>query len=66
MNIQDPSVVINATVKTNSRMLKGKFPSKSIVPISGNKGIVNYRHMRELQELKSNYSRDSGDDDKLS
>jgi hypothetical protein len=36
------------------------------VPIAGNKGIMKYRHLRELQELKSNYSVDSFDDDKLS
>jgi hypothetical protein len=32
----------------------------------GNKGMVDYRHMRELQEMKSNYSRDSADEDKMS
>ena len=55
-----------STTVPHSRTIRGKFPKKSIVPISGNKGIVNYKHMRELQEMKSNYSRDSADDDKLS
>jgi hypothetical protein len=47
---------------------RGKFPRKNIVPITGNKGMVDYKHMRELQlqEMKSNYSRDSLDDDKMS
>jgi hypothetical protein len=41
-------VVKDASAVTNSRTLRGKFPLKSIVPINGNKGIVDYRHMREL------------------
>jgi hypothetical protein len=44
----------------------GKFPSKKIVPIGGNNGIVKFRIVKDL-DLRSNHSRESMEyDDKHS